>query len=203
MLKMKNLLLLVVALSLTAAGGCIFSPEPDPKPPVNGGGLPFPDTADKLMANFQTVYETMVFDDFRKLVHPDYITILQPSTVSQFPDVGETLDLSEELRIHERMFSKADVTDPLGTLVPGVQEISFQTFARQGTWGLSPANDRIPNAETALYDVVFLFERGGLYSTLKVQGTIKFYVTHRDSLVGGLTKPYYQMLGQMDLTQDQ
>ncbi|MBK9473950.1 MAG: hypothetical protein IPO18_17065 [bacterium] len=202
MLKMKNLLLLVVALSLMAAGGCIFSPDPDPTPPDTPVGV-FPDTADKLMVNFQTAYETMDFDDFRKLVHPDYITILQPSTVSQFPDVGETLDLSEELRIHERMFSKADVTDPLGTLVPGVQEISFQTFARQGTWGLSPANDRIPNAETALYDVVFLFERGGLYSTLKVQGTIKFYVTHRDSVVGGLTKPYYQMLGQMDLTQDQ
>lgn len=38
---------------------------------------------------------------------------------------------------------------------------------------------------------------------LKVQRLIKFYVTHRDSVVAGLTTPYYQMLGQMDLTQDQ
>jgi hypothetical protein len=37
---------------------------------------------------------------------------------------------------------------------------------------------------------------------MKTQGTIKFYVTHRDSLVGDVIKPYFQMLGQMDLTMD-
>lgn len=203
MLKKKNLMLLVLALALTAAGGCIFSPDPEPCTDCNiTPGLPFPDTADKLMANFQTVYERMDIDEFRKLIHPDYITILQASTYNQFPDVGTTLDVNEELRIHERMFSKSDQTDPLGALVPGVQSISFQAFARQGTWGLSPANDQIPNAEVALYEVIFLFDRGGLHSTLKVQGAIKFYVAHRDSMVNGVAKPYYQMLGQLDLTQE-
>jgi formylglycine-generating enzyme required for sulfatase activity len=166
-------------------------------------GLPFPDTADKLMANFQTIYEWMDYYAYVDLVHPDYVTILQQSTINEFPDVGATLDEFEERRIHERMYSHQDVMDPLGHLVPGIQSIQFQTFARQGTWAVSPAGDPIPNAEYALYDVAFLFDRGGQYSTLKVQGAIKFYVTHRDSLFNGEMLPYYQMLGQVDLTLDQ
>lgn len=207
MLKAKNLVIMVLVLAVTVTTGCIFSPKDDPPctgPDCNGNtGPQFPDTPDKLMQNFQSAYEKLDFADYTKLVHPDFITILQQSTINDFPDVGETLDINEELRIHERMFSKRDVTDPDGVLVPAVQNISFQTFARQGTWSLSPANDQIPNAENALYDVVFLFDRGQTYSTLKVQGAIRFYVTHRDSLVGGVTKPFYQMIGQRDLTQDQ
>jgi hypothetical protein len=175
-----------------------------------GGGLlpppsytgSFPDTADKLMANFQLAYETMDYDAFLKLLHPDCVTILQTGTVAQFPDVGPTLDVTEERRIHERMFSQQDVTDPNGALVPGVQSIGFQTFARQGTWGTSSGTDPIPDTWCALYDVVVFFDHGSLYSTSKVQGTIKFYVTARDSVVGGVTKPYFQMRGQLDLTQD-
>lgn len=204
MLKTKYLVLLALVLALTVAGGCIFSPEPDDtctdcNPPP---AMPFPDSPDQLMTNFQTIYEQMDYSEYVKMIHPDYIMILKSTTSQEFPDVGETLDVNEELRIHERMFSKQDVTDPEGTLVPGVQTIQFQTFIRQGSWSLSPPNDQIPNAEFALYDVVFLFDRGQNYSTLKVQGAIKFYVTHRDSVVSGVTKPYYQMYGQIDLTQD-
>lgn len=165
-------------------------------------GLPFPDTADKLMANFRTAYETRDLVEFKRLLHPDHITILQASTVAQFPDVGLTLDVIEERRIHERMFSGLNVTDPIGALVPGVQGITFQTFARQGTWGTSPGTDQIPDTQVALYDMVVLWDRGGLYSTLKVQGSVKFYVVHQDSLVDGVTKPYYRLRGQLDLTGD-
>lgn len=108
-------------------------------------GLPFPDTADKLMANFQDLYEQMDVDEIRKLLHPDHLTFLQPSTTTWFPELGETLDIDEELRIHERMFSGQNVTDPLGSLVPAIQSIHFQTFARQGIWSTSPPNDPIPN----------------------------------------------------------
>ncbi|MBK7189500.1 MAG: hypothetical protein IPH86_12650 [bacterium] len=154
------------------------------------------------MANFQLAYETMDYDEFLHLLHPDCVTILQPSTVALFPSLGPTLDVTEERRIHERMFSRNDVTDPNGALVPGVQSIAFQTFARQGTWGTSSGTDPIPDTWCALYDVVVLFDHGALYATSKVQGTIRFYVTARDSIVGGVTKPYYRMRGQLDLTQD-
>lgn len=154
------------------------------------------------MANFQYIYETMDIDEFRTMLHPDYVTLLQQSTSSTFPDVGETLDLEEELRIHERMFSKQEVTNPLGELVAAVQTIQFQTFQRVGAWSTSPANDAIPNARNALYSVQFLFDRGQTYSTLKVTGSIRFYVVSRDSLVNGVPKPYFRMRGQADLTDE-
>lgn len=194
---------LPAVLMMLALAGCGDSvivdnfdiPEPSP--------LPFPDTPDQLMANFQTTYEQMDFAKLFRLLHPDFECVLQQSTVNEFPDVGPTLDIMEELRIHERLFSKRDVTDPVGVLVPAIQVISFQTFARQGAWGAAPPTDQFPDAENALYDVVVLFNRGQTFSTLKVQGSLRFYVTHRDSTVGGVTKPYYQMLGQRDLTTDQ
>ena len=162
--------------------------------------LPFPGSRDQLMANFQTIYETRDFDEYRTIMHPDFLTILQENTTEEFPDVGTTLDVNEELRIHERMFSGEDVTDPQGDLVPGVLNISFDTFRALGAWTMSPANDIIPNAEWAPFDIVFLFDRGQSYTTLMVVGTIKFYVTSRDSLHQGETKQYYQMIGQVDLT---
>lgn len=165
--------------------------------------LPFPDTADKLMQNFQTTYETMNFTELTRMMDPAYFTVLKESTCSTFPDVGTTLDLEEETRIHERMFSMRDVTDPQGNLVAGIQAIAFQLFQRQGSWGQSPANEPIPNAEYALYDVVLVFDRGQAESALIVQGAIKFFVAHRDSVVGGVPKSYYRMIGQMDLTWDQ
>ncbi len=162
--------------------------------------LPFPDSPDQLMANFQTIYETMDVDEYLKIMHPDFLTILQDATSQEFPDVGTTLDVNEELRIHERMFSGEAVTDPDGYLVPGVRNISFNVLWPLDAWSLSPPNDIIPNAEWAPFEVVFLFDRGQNFSTLKVTGTIKFYVTSRDSLHEGTTKQYYQMIGQVDLT---
>jgi hypothetical protein len=204
MLRTNKLGLVTLILLLAAAGGCIFSP--DPVPPCTDCNvdptIQFPDSEDKLMANFQYIYETMDIDEFRKMLHPQYITILQQSTRNTFPDVGETLDLEEELRIHDRMFSKQDVFDPLNNPVPGVQTIQFQTFQRVGVWATSPANDQIPNARNALYSVQFLFDRGQTYSTLKVTGNIRFYVTSHDSLVNGVVKPYFRMRGQADLTDD-
>lgn len=204
MLRTNKLGLLVLILLLAAAGGCIFSP--DPVPPCTDctpePTIQFPDSEDKLMANFQYIYETMDIDEFRKMLHPDYVTLLQQSTRNTFPDVGERLELEEELRIHERMFSKQDVTDPAGELVAAVQTIQFMTFQRVGVWATSPANDPIPNARNALYSVQFLFDRGQNYSTLKVTGNIRFYAVSRDSLVGGVPKPYFRMRGQADLTDD-
>ena len=163
-------------------------------------GLPFPGSEDQLMANFQAAYSAMDLTEYLKLMHPNYITVLQTGTTSLFPDVGASLDAEEERRIHDRMFSKQDVTDPLGNLVAGVQTIQFQTFQRVGMWATSLANDMIPNARYALYSVQFLFDRGQDNSTLKVTGNVRFYVTSRDSVVGGVPRSYYRMIGQVDLT---
>lgn len=197
----RGYLLLAFLFSLTVVCGC--SDEDVPVTPVVPEPLPFPETPDKLMQNFQTIYESLDYASLVRMMHPDYVTILQESTANNFPTLGATLDVAEEQRIGERMFSRQDVLDPVGALVPGIQTIAFQTFARQGSWTLSPAQDPIPNVPSALYEVVILFDRGQLNETLKVQGAIRFYVTPRDSVVAGVTKPYYRMIGQVDLTADQ
>jgi hypothetical protein len=136
----------------------------------------------------------------REILHPDFLTILQDATVQEFPDVGTTLDVNEELRIHQRMFSGDPVTDPNGQFVPGVAGISFSQFQALDDWAVSSGDDIIPNAEWAPYEVEFLFDRGQEFSSLRVQGTIKFYVTSRDSLHEDVLRQYYQMIGQVDLT---
>jgi hypothetical protein len=201
-MKSKFFLLLAGFALMVATAGCIFSPDDDEReiPPPVVQPLPFPGSPDVLMANFQTIYETMDFDEYRKIMHPDFLTILQEETIVDFPDVGTTLDVNEELRIHERMFSGDSLEDPNGNFVPGVGGISFSSFRALDAWTLSPGDDIIPNAEWAPFEVDFLFDRGQEFSTLKVEGTIKFYVTSRDSLHEGTVQQYYQMRGQVDLT---
>jgi len=182
---------------LVCFGGC-----GDDAPSVPAVEDPGPKTPDELMSNFQTIYESMDASELIALMDPAFVTILQQTTTAEFPDVGATLDVQEETRIHQRMFSKQDVSDPNGALVPGIRAIEFQTFARQGTWTVSLPSDPIPDTTCAIYDVVILFGRGPTHSALKVQGALKFYVIRHESVVGGVTNAYYRMAGQVDLTTD-
>ncbi len=203
-MKTKSLLLLAALFLLIVPAGCIFSPDGGDD---TGGGeppapaIPFAGSEDQLMLNFRTVYEDMDFNSYRDMLHPDFLTILQSSTVELYPDVGPTLDLEEELRIAERMFSGEPQINPDGDPVPGISSISFDQLEQQGSWATSPANDVIPNARFGLFEVVFRFERPG-FSTLMVTGSIKFYVAGRDSFYNGQDRTYWQMIGQQDLTQD-
>ncbi len=201
-MKSKFFLLLAGFALMVATAGCIFSPEDDPGdgPKPVPQALPFPGSPSQLMANFQTIYETMDFDEYRKIMHPDFLTILQEKTQIAFPDVGTTLDVNEELTIHQRMFSGDSLEDPDGNFVPGVNTISFSNFRALDDWEMSPSDALIPDALWAPWEVDFLFDRGQEFSTLKVEGTIKFYVTSRDSLHEGTVQQYYQMKGQVDLT---
>lgn len=198
---MKRCIIALFVLLLLAFVGCGSSsttPPPDPGLP----GDDFPTTADILMANFQLAYETMDPAMLGRATHPQSVIMLQQSTQNMYPDVGRYLDHTEQTDIIDRMFSRHDVNDPDGVLVYAVQTIQFQTFQRVGSWGMSLPTDPIPNTESALYSVQVLFDRGQNYSTLKVTGNIRFYVDQRDSTVGGQTRPYYQIIGQADLTDD-
>jgi len=163
----------------------------------------FPSSPNFLMDNFEAAYQGMDLDGLQELLHPNFEMVLQASTTAEFPTLGSTLDLAEETRIHQRMFAGQPVTDPDGVLVTGIASIEFQMFERQNAWTRSPPDDSIPDSEWALYDVAILFDRGAAYSIMKVQGQVKFYVAHRDSVVNGVATPYYRMCGQVDLTIDE
>ncbi|MBM4131939.1 hypothetical protein FJ250_13095 [bacterium] len=165
-------------------------------------GMIFPDTPDKLMTNFVAMYTSLNAAALAPLLHPQYVMYLQQSTYAEFPTVGTTLDTAEEQRIHERMFSGSDVTDPEGNLVPGIEEITFQTFERQGAWATSLPADPIPGTMYGLFDVVILADRGSGHSVLKAQGSLKVYVAPMDTVVAGETRTCYRMRGLVDWTGD-
>jgi hypothetical protein len=186
-------------LALLAMAGCGGS---DPAQPAPQAGLPFPDTANKLMANFRTAYVTRDYTAFADLLTPDYETVLQPGTIARFPDVGDMLEATEEYRIHERMFSGQALIDPLGANVPAVHSIEFTVFEPIGGWTPAMDSSMFPGAESRLYDVVIVLDRGQAESQLEVHGNIQFFVTHSDSTADGVTRPYYRLRGQVDLTFD-
>ena len=185
------------ALALSGCGGAdTFTPD------TPAAGLPFPDTPGKLMANFRTAYETRDYAAFHDLLTPDYEAVLQPGTIARFPDVGAMLETTEEYRIHEQMFSGNALTDPLGAPVPAVHSIAFTVFEPIGGWVPALEASLFPGAESRLYDVVIVLDRGQAESQFEVHGQIQFFVTHRDSTADGVTRPFYRMRGQVDLTLD-
>ena len=189
--------LVPLALALAGCGDDKGTAPETPWPPAG-----FPSTPDQLVANFRYAYETMDAAALLGLLRADHLTILQASTTTQFPTVGSVLDMTEEARIAGRMFSGQDLVDPEGSLVPAVHSITFQTLARQTTWTLSAHDDMIPDTPYALYNVVVLFDRGQNYSIMRVQGALRLYAAARDSTHGDQTLPYYQLRGQLDMTQN-
>jgi len=188
-------------LMMTFSAGCIFSPTDDPEPtPPAPPSLSYPGTRDVLMENFRKIYEERDYDAFREMMHDDYFMVLQQSTQDDFPDVGEFIELAEELRMHERMFTGDPVVDPGGSIVPGISEISFKDFRQIDEWVTSGGNDTYyPNADYGTWLVDILFTRPG-FKDYSVKGNIQFYAVSRDSMHGGRLQPYWQMFGQIDLT---
>jgi hypothetical protein len=192
--------LFVPAVLLLAAfmAGCSAEsdPAPPPGPPVGPG------TPDLLVQDFQTVYETMSAVDHARLLDTAFVMPLQSRAVADYPDLGPAIELAEALRIHERLFLRQEVTDPNQQPVRAVQAIAFQTFAKQGAWTQAAPGSTYPGTVQALYDVVMLLDRGGLYSTMKVQGTLRFHVAQRDTVVNGVAGTYCRLRAITDLTMD-
>ena len=179
-----------------------FSNAPDDTSVVTGvyvERFAFPDSEDRLVENFRNAYTGMDLEHYGALLHPDYVMLLQMSTQEEFPNVGPTLDVPEELDIAQKMFSGNAIVNSQDELVPGLAAIDLLLFSRLGEWATSPASDPIPNARFALFETRMLFSRGSA-STLRVDGQVKMYVAGRDSTVDGVTRPYFELIGIQDLT---
>lgn len=164
-------------------------------------GTVFPGSPDELLADFRLAYVWRDLDLYANLIDPGHVTILQPATVADYPELGTRLSVAEERRIHQRMFSGEDLVEPDGTPLPGVSSISFYSLTRQTEWDLSPPGDPIPGVLCATFgldvDVRIGWERPPLW----VRGPIRFYVTSRDTVVAGVHRPRYRLRGQVDLTE--
>jgi len=190
--------LLFLVLVLMTVVLCSCSDVEIPPMPVVEGVAEYT-SPEELMVAFRTAYEKQDFNAFEALLHPDFETFLTAETRAAFPSVGPTLDWSEETRIAERMFAGVPVADPEGHHVAGISDFVFQVMDQQSGWADSGPGAVIPNAQAAMFDVVISIVRP-TDSFMKVNGQIMFFVAGRDTVINGVDRTYWTMLGQQDLT---
>jgi len=99
--------ILAVAVLGAALSGCIFNPDPPPVIKGNVGYTPAKSEAE-LIGQLKTAYQKKDFDTFKRLFHPDYQFFLNEVQ----PDGTTHWGLTEELRIHRRMFRPEEVAPP-------------------------------------------------------------------------------------------
>ncbi len=195
MLYKKWLLMIAAGLVLTVltAGGCIFSPEnetgPPPPPPEP---FQWPDTADKLMENFERAYSVMNINEYELILHDDYKFI--------FIGDAETWYRQQDIQSTTNMFAGNPGEDEHG-YKPGVQSIAINTLIRQTPWESVPADDEdFPNSEQALYQVLMVFTLEGGDNQITVDSNQLFFVKAEEVDQGdGTTKIRYFLYGQRDL----
>jgi len=187
----------VVLAGMMILAGCSDDDDPVrvvPDPPIGPG------SADELVTQFLAAYEAMKLDNYLALLDPEFLMVLGPETILEFPDVGTTLDYAKEERIHQRMFSGESVTDPNGDFVPGVQTIVFNVFTARAAWSPSDDPDRFPDAVWTSYEVVINFYRGQEFSMFNITGVVKIYARAHKVMVDGEEKTYFLMAGMVELT---
>lgn len=99
--------ILAVAVAGTALSGCIFNPDKPNNQQVQPTYTPAKSEAE-LIGQLKTAYQKRDFDTFKRLFHPDYQFFLNETQ----PDGTTHWGLTEELRIHRRMFNPQEVTPP-------------------------------------------------------------------------------------------
>lgn len=195
----KRILMLLATVLLVLPAGCIFSPDDGDKPPVVINDLPFPNSPEVLMGNFQKVYEDRDIDGYREVIDPSFVIYLSQETIDDFSLPRNFFDYDEEVLIAERMFSGSPFIRQNGDITPGITRIQFNYFQPETAWEVSPADDRIPNALRAQYRVDFTIEQGN-EGRLNIKGIIEFYLRSEQVEHQGRLQDRYWMVGQVDYT---
>ena len=195
----KIMMGLVLLLGLFLWSGC--AEEDNPVAPVaDDPPAVLALSPDEVMTLFEVAYTTFDTPAYFDLLAPDFATHLLAVTQRAYPDLGETLDYTEETRIHSRIFSREPQIDPNGGLVPAVTGLNFRILEKLIGWGMSLDSDPIPNTLNALYNIDLVVVRGADYPALNIKGQIKFYVVPVESVVEGETVTHFLMAGQVDWT---
>ena len=190
-MKIRPLLFSVLVI-MFATTGCLFSPDSsddgDP-PPVDPHV--FPDTADKLVRNFERYYGERNLERYREVLSEDYRFINQDNSEYNY---------DRELEIADQMFNEV-----AGDGGIAFTEINVEFLNPLGPWEPTPGNDPyFGGAEGSLKrdcDVSIRFKVAGEDLWFVVGGLVKFYVTTRDVEVDGATRTKYELLGQHDQTE--
>jgi hypothetical protein len=191
-----TIMVLLAGVLLLAAAGCKDKDDPAPID-VPQDVLPFPDTPDQLMANFETAYAGMDLDVYRDEVLAEaYDFVLTPETVEHFGLPDGIFDLADELAITAKMF--AGQPNEAGRVV---SDIEVQVLQPQGAWLPVPETDPnfsgIPDALVRTYNMLIYFNMHGQFR-YEVQGSQIFCVAPDTVLHEGALTPRYRLRGQVD-----
>jgi hypothetical protein len=154
---------------------------------------PFPDTPDKVIQNLRAAYQGMSIDIYRHVLHPSFVFHFLQYDIDNLNLPTDHFTRAQDLTSTESMFSGLPVGD-----VPAVGSINWSVLERQGVWETS-SNPEYPDAQRGLFHFAISITRPGA-TTLIFGGQQEFYVTSRDSMVDGSPTPYWQLLGQVDLS---
>jgi len=185
-MKLRPVLFSVLIIMFTTTG-CLFSPDSND----DGGDPPssnyvFPDSADKLIANFELAYGDRNLDEYRKVLSEDYKFIAREN---------EEYDYETEIGIASKMFQEL-----AGEGGIAIQDITVDTLHPEGTWQPTPENDAnfggFPDSVYRLYNVSMQFKILNQNLIYIVEGPVIFYV--KSIQVSEGTR--FEMLGQVDQT---
>lgn len=186
----KTHMTLLIALLATALSGC-SGDDPVSLDPIV---VPYqwPDTADKLMENFERAYSTMNIEEYGIVLHEDFKFI--------FIDYAEVWYKAQDMASTTNMFSGSPGENPDGTYRDPVQSITVNTLIRQTEWEAVPGNDPdFPNTEKALYSVQIVFLLEGGENTITIDCDQLFFVTSEEEDDDGTPRTRYYLAGQQDL----
>jgi len=192
--------LAALAALVVLAGGCIFSPDDDVINPPVPPSYPFPATQDLLMTNFQTAYDQMNIEEYRNVLHTEFVfKFAEGSNVE--PSGYYTRE--QDLQTTTRMFNGEQGMSEIGEVKPGVRDIDFRLLQRISPfWEDVPDTDPdFPGSTRAVYDVEIVFnlsDEGN--STITVESQQIFYAmpvaeVQEDSSI----RQRYYLRGQTDL----
>jgi hypothetical protein len=192
--------LAALAALVVLAGGCIFSPDPEPNNPYVPPTYPFPATHVLLMDNFQNAYDQMNIEEYRNVLHPDFkFKFAEGSDVE--PSGYYTRE--QDLQTTTRMFNGEQGMSEIGEVKPGVRDIDFRLLEQLSPeWEDVPDTDPdFPGSTRAVFDVEIVFnlsDDGN--STITVDSQQIFYAmpvaeVQEDSS----TRLRYYLIGQTDL----
>ncbi len=188
------------SLLLLAAAGCLFSPD---EPEDGGGGgqnndLPFPDSKEQLLANFQRVYELMDINVYGPMLHDDYKFFLQEDDIEGLGLPFDHFNRDDDIDLMTNIFSGNPHLRDDGEVSAAVTEITFGRMDQTTVWEDSNHPD-FPGAQRATFDVDIEFNRPADTKIL-VTGSTEFYLASRDSMNNGVPVQYWQVMGQVDQT---
>ena len=192
-LQVLGPVLLLCALALIAGlgAGCLDKPTTPVIRPL--APPPLPVNPDSLIVILRNAYTRMDIDTYRSLLRADFVFKFLQYDIDNLGLPADHLTRQEDLVSTSWLFSGSPVGD-----VPAVALISWPVLEAIGTWEAS-ANPEFLGAMHRIYNFEINIARPGA-TTMIIMGQQEFYVTSRDTTIDGTLTPYWELLGQIDLS---